>query len=238
MIEPRESAVLDEYDRQAILALVIKQIRAQDVVAREAEIRDAAIAAIKSAQAMQAAVRDAMKAFGFDPKSATMWDDVREGVGKDLIDRAFAVARESPPEASTMEAEREDENAGEDVEVNVDEHEGDGESETGLSADGSPVAETKGAQTRPDVSIRELVLERLAAAGNMGSEAAPIKRYVEGIIKSPIHEKTVGMTLWRLSKLGFVRREGRTWFRVSDQESIGAGAENEEAPAAEAEEAP
>ena len=45
-----------------------------------------------------------------------------------------------------------------------------------------------------------------------------------------MHDKTVGMTLYRLSKDGLARRDGRTWFYVAPKEETenpgdgGAGA--------------
>lgn len=62
--------------------------------------------------------------------------------------------------------------------------------------------------------IRELVLDRLKAAGPEGSKAAPIREYLESALGIKTHEKTVGMTLYRLFKRGLARREGVTWFFV------------------------
>jgi hypothetical protein len=37
---------------------------------------------------------------------------------------------------------------------------------------------------------------------------------IERTFGEPLHSKTVGMTLYRLSKDGLVRREGHNWFFV------------------------
>jgi len=64
--------------------------------------------------------------------------------------------------------------------------------------------------------IKDIVLDCLKAAGPEGTKAAKIKRYIESTYLADIHEKTVGMTLYRLSqsKEKPVRREGQTWFFV------------------------
>lgn len=66
--------------------------------------------------------------------------------------------------------------------------------------------------------VRELVLDLLRSAGVKGAKAAALREKVEALRGEPLHEKTVGMTLFRLSKDGLVRREGHIWFFV-DQPS-------------------
>jgi hypothetical protein len=63
-------------------------------------------------------------------------------------------------------------------------------------------------------SIRELALERLRAAGAAGTKARVIRDFIEKTYKIKLHYKTVGMTLYRLSRDGLARREGQTWFVV------------------------
>ena len=70
--------------------------------------------------------------------------------------------------------------------------------------------------------IHHMVLDRLKEAGTSGSKAAPIRAYIEGVLGREIHEKTVGMTLYRLLKRGAVRREGHTWFFVPEAKDSGA----------------
>ncbi|WP_146604483.1 hypothetical protein [Rhodoplanes roseus] len=76
--------------------------------------------------------------------------------------------------------------------------------------------------------IRDIVLERLRQAGSKGSQAAPIREYVQKEHSAEIHEKTVGMTLYRLSREGEVRREGRNWFIVDKTVNPGVGAPGSE----------
>lgn len=67
--------------------------------------------------------------------------------------------------------------------------------------------------SRPEMPrIADIILERLKEAGQEGTKAADIRRYILRTYKSDIHEKTVGMTLNRMQASGQVRRDGRIWF--------------------------
>jgi hypothetical protein len=63
--------------------------------------------------------------------------------------------------------------------------------------------------------VRDAVLERLRLAGDKGLKAADLRQYYENAFSAKLHEKTVGMTLYRLSKEQLVRRDGRTWYYVA-----------------------
>ncbi len=74
-------------------------------------------------------------------------------------------------------------------------------------------------------TIQEILLERLQEAGDKGSKAAPLRHHIHQTYNVEIHEKTVGMTLYRLLKKGLVRREGHVWFFVpQDAETKNPGA--------------
>jgi hypothetical protein len=62
--------------------------------------------------------------------------------------------------------------------------------------------------------IRDRVLEQLKTMGSEGAKAAALRSYLEAAHGIKTHEKTVGMTLYRLLREGLVRRDGRTWFFV------------------------
>lgn len=67
-------------------------------------------------------------------------------------------------------------------------------------------------------NVREVVLGYLRHAFPEGAKASEIRKFVENVRKAPLHEKTIGMTLYRLSKDGIVERKGgRTWFYVPSQ---------------------
>ncbi len=61
-------------------------------------------------------------------------------------------------------------------------------------------------------TIREIVLSRLRFVGTKGAKAASIRQYLEREHGIKTHEKTVGMTLYRLLKARMAYREGTTWF--------------------------
>jgi hypothetical protein len=82
--------------------------------------------------------------------------------------------------------------------------------------------------------IREIVLDRLRGAGAEGKRASAIQKYIERVYGAELHQKTVGMTLYRLAQEGLVRREGRTWFFVqpeAETENPGVGAPGSESSA-------
>lgn len=62
--------------------------------------------------------------------------------------------------------------------------------------------------------IKDIVLDRLRAAGPSGTKAAQIREFIDmmyGSDANPIHEKTVGMSLYRLLKQGLAHRRGLIW---------------------------
>ena len=84
----------------------------------------------------------------------------------------------------------------------------------------------------PDgASVKELVVKYLASAQN-GARAADIRMFAEKSLNKTLHDKTVGMTLYRLQKEGLVRRDGHVWFpaeakaEAGDPGAGGAGAFN------------
>jgi hypothetical protein len=77
-------------------------------------------------------------------------------------------------------------------------------------------------------TVREIALEQLKRAGNSGARSANIRQVVENILKKSVHDKTVGMTLYRLSKEGKVRRDGQTWFLAPDARNPGVDAPGSE----------
>lgn len=73
----------------------------------------------------------------------------------------------------------------------------------------------------PMPRIKDIILEYLQMAHDLelgGVKAAEIRAHIENKYATTIHEKTVGMTLYRLLKDGKVRRQGHTWFFVPQTE--------------------
>jgi hypothetical protein len=78
----------------------------------------------------------------------------------------------------------------------------------------SPPPSWPTSESRPRPTVREVALARLRLAGGAGAKASQIREYFERTFGEVVHEKTVGMTLYRLLKLNRVRRDGHTWFYV------------------------
>ena len=199
---------MDEYDKAAVLGLLIKQVRSQDVVTKQTPIRDQADGLIKLAIAEQSLIRDALRVFGFDPKANNMWEDVKAAIGSTMFFSSFKIARAAvEPEASTKEEEQDKRPA--------DDDSTDGESESNSEDGGGETGEpprTDDGQPEVSANIKEMVVERLKAAGAAGSHTALIREHIEKSGKGSMHGKTVGMTLYRLGKEGIARRDGRIWF--------------------------
>jgi hypothetical protein len=82
------------------------------------------------------------------------------------------------------------------------------------SSEGSPPQNEKPSSAPAMPRVREVILDRLKEAGDKGDKAANIRQFIETTYSTEIHEKTVGMTLYRLLKRNEVRRKGHTWFFV------------------------
>lgn len=66
-------------------------------------------------------------------------------------------------------------------------------------------------------TVRELVLEAAQLAYPNAVKATALHNQLEEA-GHRLHDKTVGMTLYRLSQDGYVRRKGREWFFVPESE--------------------
>lgn len=71
------------------------------------------------------------------------------------------------------------------------------------------------------LKIKDRVLEILKQAGPEGTKTALIREHLAMAFGIKTHEKTVGMTLYRLSQENppLVRRVGRIWFSVPQEPS-------------------
>jgi hypothetical protein len=146
-------------------------------------------------------VTNAQAAFAlFDMQVITSedWNRLRELIGSDAYDRAIAEGIAMAEQAIRTYPKRANEVTGSNAE------------EIERADDHAQAALFDSPADRP--TIKELVLGRLKAAGAVGSKARPIREFIEKVYSTELHEKTVGMTLYRLSLDGLVRRKGQTWF--------------------------
>ena len=191
--------MLSERDKNAVAALIVRQVEA--ATAHTAAQRDLEEVKQRVASAVQdlSKLRVGFEIFGFTLTGDKPWDPIREAIGPERYNAAIAAARGQKDKA---------------VEEEADEDEDDYEPSEGELEKIVPP------------NIREIVLDRLQHAGEAGTKVSPIKAFIaaKGV---EMHDKTVGMTLYRLSKEGAARRDGRTWFFVPPKEeakSPGAGA--------------
>lgn len=199
---------LDDDDKIGATALIVRILRIQTERTRADEARKAANARYSDFDSQWNKAREAFAAYGFNVADKDLWDQVKAALGQDnwnqAYDRAKAAGpltqrtpdeekKETPPPAKAEEAEKEEEEEESAAEQSADEHV---ESEqTGATA-------------------RDIVLEELRKAGDAGRKAADLRQVITRAIGREIHEKTAGMTLYRLSRDKLVRRVGRTWFIV------------------------
>lgn len=91
----------------------------------------------------------------------------------------------------------------------------------------------KAASSPQPMPFKDRALSLLAEAYPAPLKAAEIREKIESEYRTKFHEKTAGMSLYRLSKEGLVRREGKDlWFFVPEdqrnKENPGSGSEPED----------
>lgn len=136
-------------------------------------------------------VIEAFKVFDLTVGPTESWEAVKTIIGDDLYDHAIA---EGHRPALALEIQ----------EPNIEE---------GRIEQSSPNATLFEASIAPP-TVRDGALTMLRGRGDGGAKASEIRAFLESTYSMKLHEKTVGMTLYRLSQDGVVRRVGRTWFFV------------------------
>jgi hypothetical protein len=200
----------------AMTRLLARVLRAQDERDAADKLKKDAEARYNEAYRAWIERRNAFSSFGFDPSVAGFWDRVKAGMGSEAWAEAFRRAGHTlkPKEPAKQEAAAEPKTT-----------------ETpaaALSESESP-------------TVRDFVLGELIAAGAQGRKASELRAEFDRLFSRQLHEKTMGMTLYRLSEKGRARREGRTWFFVPQQDANtknpGAGTPGSESPSEGKEEA-
>ncbi len=69
-------------------------------------------------------------------------------------------------------------------------------------------------------SAADIILEALSETYPKPLRSADFRRIIQERIGRAVHEKTPGMSLYRLSKAGKVRREGVDWFLQPKREAL------------------
>lgn len=185
--------MFDDVDKSGIVALLAKLVRVQDQRRDAKTALDKAIAHHAALDAQWIAMRGAFVAYGFDATDEKLWEKVKAAMGKDLWDEAFALARPGVH----------------------------GPKEKTTADETSPPSLEEDGDDSNDAPVRKIVLRQLRLAGNDGLTARKIRDHFKVVLGRNLHEKTVGMTLYRLSRDGLARREGRTWFAVPETANPG-----------------
>lgn len=74
--------------------------------------------------------------------------------------------------------------------------------------------------------IKDICVDRLTFAGKAGLKANDIREFIQNTYPGEIHEKTVGMTLYRLLQDKRITREGHKWFIVAPKaQTVNPGAD-------------
>jgi hypothetical protein len=177
-----------ESDRTAILAILSRWSRLWQTNAQLQQQKAQLESQIAQTAAGLVNTETALKVFGFDVSQDGVWAHLNELFGREI--QTFMAQENAQAEFERQQF---------DAAV---------QSFNDLLATDSPNKKP------PMPTIREIALMRLREAGNEGARAKTIREYVQSTYGVEIHEKTVGMTLYRLLKEGLVRREGHVWFFV------------------------
>ncbi len=186
---------LSDDDKIALLALITRAMRNYTQYAVDVKAKAEIDVRIKAARKHFEQVRNAFLIFGFDVTKRGGWDEVADAVG--LAEYETALERGQVPGWAPEEQDAET---------------GEPADETSKAPAVAALADEQGGSQ----TVRELVLASLKAAAPGGRKAADIRREIELRRGTKLHDKTIGMTLYRLSQADppHARRDGITWFYV------------------------
>ena len=211
--------MVDSQDIEALVALLMRAVRIADerkVVEEEKRVYDE-----KSKEA-QAKILDlnlkngklvaAVSVFELEkPEEGNIWDAVRLAIGTERYNQALVDAKRPQGIKAIEDKSSNAEGAPEQTEVEVR-----------SSTTEAIRKEAEGGVTIPNsepdaLRVADVVLDLLRSKSPDGARMAEVKAYLETRGITGIHEKTPGMTLYRLSQEDPPRvfRDGRTWFLAS-----------------------
>lgn len=200
----------DPVERSGMVAIFARWQRSALEHQHQVKIRDEAAKRADESMTSLTACREACRAFGIDPDNT------------DQLNRAFAVYG---AEAAKIYNETKPEHLPAWI---IPPPPPEPEPTSDVARIPAPTLETPSPPPMP--RIKDIILEFLSVAHDIelgGSKAADIRGYIEQKYSTKIHEKTVGMTLYRLLKDKKVTRKGHLWFFVpqpADTKNPGATA--------------
>jgi hypothetical protein len=203
--------MVNEHDNSAIASLLIRYVKAFEIRKAAQELNTKLVERIAQSNVAIANIKTAFSLYDVNIAQDDVWKGVSARIGANLYNQAIregtieaeklALALvevssipapppppppQQPPDSTTADDE--------------DIDEGEQTAFEGLE--------------EPHSSVRDFTINSLKAAGSLGMKAAEIRAVYETSRDTKLHDKTIGMTLYRLSKDNLARREGRTWFFV------------------------
>lgn len=205
--ELASTVVLDEHDKAAVVALIIRAVRIEESLKNDKALVAEANARISANTLARSKTVTALGVFGFDPSADDLWTQVLHSVGYDDYCRAIDIGK------------------GEEIPKLLERMGGD----PTKSEDAKLPDETRndGAHTP---RVKDAILHYLEAVGGSGATAREVRNHLADAYGLNVHEKTPGMTLYRLMKEGLVRRQGKTWYvkeRGNQQGAVSASDSDE-----------
>jgi len=200
----------DPVKRAGMVAIFARWQLAALEHAYQTRIRDEAAKKADEAMVSLNACREACKAFGIDPDNAEQFGPAFQAYGEEAAQLYNRTRPAHLPAWLTAPPEPAPEPTSETAQISP------------------PTLETPPPPPMP--RIKDIILDYLALAddvGMKGCKAADIRAFIEMKYATKIHEKTVGMTLYRLLKDEKVSRRGHLWFFVpqpADTKNPGATA--------------
>ncbi|MCZ8548420.1 hypothetical protein OOJ09_30000 [Mesorhizobium qingshengii] len=183
---------LDEYETAGVISILIKTIAADDRIAALTKQLVELNASIAADRLSRAKGVNALSIYGFDPLNAKIWTAVREVIGDEKYDGAVAIARGKFPQLLQKPIK------------DAEKTEAPPQTDATISSESSSATPT----------ISDAILAFLKECGASGAKVSAVKEQLSKAYGFETHEKTPGMTLYRLLKEGKVRRGGRIWFYV------------------------
>lgn len=199
--------LLDDHDRAGVLALLIRSIRIDDQLDADRSAAQELNARIAANTLARSKTITAFSVFGFDTGDE-LWDSVWEALGESDYAKAIALAR-----GQALPLLEQISDAG--GEIGSD----------GKNSRPSGKLNERAGQGAPP-KIKDAILDYVRAVGSAGTTAKEVRQHLVDAYRISVHEKTPGMTLYRLLKDGLVTREGRNWFATMQ------GGKENEAPTA------
>lgn len=180
-------AMIKDKDKSLLLALAVSFQRLWDQRIADTALKEEVDARLAALEPQIQAIFSAVQAFGVETRAGWFWP-IREAVGPAVFDKAM-------------------------LDAGIRMQWGDPpEGYAPIVLDEPKFLNTE--LLNADAPVREIVLERLKIAERRGAKASDIRSYIEMLRGKKLHDKTIGMTLYRLSMDGLARREGRIWYYV------------------------